>query len=129
MAISRSASFILIGFVSTTLVIFALGRIFNTGRFLHMNIELALLGAHLCLIPDVTGNEVNTPTTDYNRFLSSDWLKSTNHCGLIEPIRGKEYFVVRDLSMCILNLLLLRVQLYIICILLNMVEKLQLPAR
>ena len=65
MAISRSASFILIGFVSTTLVIFALGRIFNTGRFLHMNIELALLGAHLCLIPDVTGNEVNTSTTDY----------------------------------------------------------------
>ena len=105
MAISRSASFILIGFVSTTLVIFALGRIFNTGRFLHMNIELALLGAHLCLIPDVTGNEVNTPTTDYNRFLSSDWLKSTNHCGLIEPIRVKESFVVRDLSMCILNLL------------------------
>ena len=83
MAISRSASFILIGFVSTTLVIFALGRIFNTGRFLHMNIELALLGAHLCLIPDVTGNEVNTPTTDYNRILSSDWLKTTNHCGLI----------------------------------------------
>ena len=47
-----------IGFVSTTLVIFALGRIFNTARFIHMNIELALLGAHLCLIPDATGNEV-----------------------------------------------------------------------
>ena len=48
-----------IGFVSTTLVIFALGRIFNTARFIHMNIELALLGAHLCLIPDAVGNEVS----------------------------------------------------------------------
>merc|ERR1712110_1191557 len=54
----ETATFILIGFVSTTLVIFALGRIFNTARFIHMNIELALLGAHLCLIPDATGNEL-----------------------------------------------------------------------
>ena len=50
--VTRSASFVLIGFVTATLLIFAIGRIFNHGRFIHMNIEVALLLAHLCLLMD-----------------------------------------------------------------------------
>ena len=58
LALSKSASFVLIGFVTATLIIFGIGRIFNCARFIHMNIELAILGAHLTLIPEATGNEV-----------------------------------------------------------------------
>ena len=55
---SRSASFVLIGFVTATLLIFAMGRIFNHGRFIHMNIEISLLLAYLCFLPDFVGDEV-----------------------------------------------------------------------
>lgn len=55
--VTKSASFVLIGFLTATLVIFALGRIFNHGRFIHMNIEVALLLAHCCLLPDMTGGD------------------------------------------------------------------------
>ena len=37
-------------YLLATLVIFALARIFDHGRFIHMNIEISLLLAHLCLI-------------------------------------------------------------------------------
>ena len=50
--VSTTGSFVLIGFVTATLLIFAIGRIFNHGRFIHMNIEIALLLAHLCLLMD-----------------------------------------------------------------------------
>ena len=56
--VTRSASFVLIGFVTATLLIFAIGRIFNHGRFIHMNIEISLLLAHLCLLTDFVGDEV-----------------------------------------------------------------------
>lgn len=54
----RTASFVLIGFVLATMILFAVFKIINTGRFIHMNIEIALLCAHFCLIPDLTDNEV-----------------------------------------------------------------------
>ena len=59
---SRTASFVLIGFVLATLILFAVFKIINTGRFIHMNIEIALLCAHICLIPNLTSNEVKQAT-------------------------------------------------------------------
>ena len=56
-ALTRTTSFILIIFVVITLLIFAIFRIFNRGRFIHMNIEVALLVAHICLIPNFVGEE------------------------------------------------------------------------
>lgn len=58
--LTRTASFILIGFIIATLILFAFFKILNTGRFIHMNIEIALLIAHICLLPDLAGNEVRT---------------------------------------------------------------------
>ena len=56
-ALARAASFVLIGFVTATFVIFLAFRIFNRGRFLHMNIEVALVAAHVCLIPSLFEDE------------------------------------------------------------------------
>ena len=55
--LTRTTCFILIGFIIATLVLFAFFKILNHGRFIHMNIEIALLIAHICLLPDLAGNE------------------------------------------------------------------------
>ena len=60
MAVSNTGCFVLIGFVIGTLLIFAIFAIIDRGRFIHMNIEIALLCAHICLLIDATGNEVMT---------------------------------------------------------------------
>jgi len=54
-AVTSTASIVLIIFVAATLSIFFIFRIFNPGRFIHMNIELALILAHLCLLPSLYG--------------------------------------------------------------------------
>ncbi len=51
-ATTRTAAFILIGCIIATLVLFAIFRVFNRGRFIHMNIEVALLVAFLLLVPE-----------------------------------------------------------------------------
>lgn len=57
--LTRTASFVLIGFVTATLVLFAVLKIMDPGRFIHMNIEIALLAAHLCLLPTLQNSEVS----------------------------------------------------------------------
>lgn len=50
--ITRSASFVLIGFVTTTIIIFALMKVpLESSRAIHLNIEISLLCAHLTLLP------------------------------------------------------------------------------
>ena len=56
--VTRTACFVLIGCLAVTLLIFAIFRIMNHGRFIHMNIEFSLLCAHLCLLPNFVGDEV-----------------------------------------------------------------------
>ncbi|XP_059096721.1 uncharacterized protein LOC131891214 [Tigriopus californicus] len=56
-ALTRTASFVLIGFVTATLVLFAVLKIMDPGRFIHMNIEIALLLAHICLLPTLQHSE------------------------------------------------------------------------
>ena len=51
-AVSKTSAFVLIGFVSATLIIFGLFRIFNHGRFIHMNVEISLLAAYICILWD-----------------------------------------------------------------------------
>ena len=57
--VTQTACFVLIGCLAVTLLIFAIFRIINHGRFIHMNIEFSLLCAHLCLLPDFVGDEVS----------------------------------------------------------------------
>jgi hypothetical protein len=74
-SVSRSSSFVLIGFVSATLIIFGIGRIFNHGRFIHMNIEISLLCAHICLLPDAGEDEVRDVTVfNYIQLIEGSWL-------------------------------------------------------
>ena len=49
--LTRGASTILIIFLLSTLVIFAVARIFDSSRVIHMNMEIALLFAHFFLLP------------------------------------------------------------------------------
>ena len=56
-AITRSASTIIIVFLVVTLGIFLALRIFDASRVIHMNMEIALLVAHICLLPDLSGDE------------------------------------------------------------------------
>ena len=51
--LTRGASTILIIFLLTTLVIFAVARIFDSSRMIHMNMEMALLFAHFLLLPSI----------------------------------------------------------------------------
>ena len=51
--LTRGASTILIIFLLTTLVIFAVARIFDSSRMIHMNMEIALLFAHFFLLPSI----------------------------------------------------------------------------
>ena len=54
-AATRSASSLLVILVGCTLWLFAVFRIYDSARILQMNMEMALLLAHLCLIvPDMT---------------------------------------------------------------------------
>eukprot|EP00095_Tigriopus_kingsejongensis_P004198 maker-scaffold208_size258758-snap-gene-1.25 protein:Tk04198 transcript:maker-scaffold208_size258758-snap-gene-1.25-mRNA-1 annotation:"probable g-protein coupled receptor 133" len=57
-ALTRTASFVLISFVTATLILFAVLKIMDPGRFIHVNIEVALLLAHICLLPTLQGSEV-----------------------------------------------------------------------
>ena len=63
--VTRTACFVLIGCLAVTLLIFAIFRIMNHGRFIHMNIEFSLLCAHLCLLPNFVGDEVSIFTVLY----------------------------------------------------------------
>ena len=56
--VTRTACFVLIGCLVFTLLIFAICRIINSGRFIHMNIEISLLFAHVCLLTDFVDDEV-----------------------------------------------------------------------
>jgi len=47
---TKTASTLLIIFVTITLVIFAVLRIFDHGRVIQMNMEIALISAHICLL-------------------------------------------------------------------------------
>lgn len=49
--LTKGASTILIIFLSATLVIFAVARIFDSSRAIHMNMEISLLFAHFFLLP------------------------------------------------------------------------------
>ena len=49
--ITRGASLILIGFLCATLALFGTARIWDPSRVLHVNMEISLLLAHLCLLP------------------------------------------------------------------------------
>lgn len=54
-AVTKSASSLLIIFVGITLVLFAFFRIYDIARVIQMNMEIALICAHICLIvPDMT---------------------------------------------------------------------------
>ena len=53
--LTRGASTILIIFLLSTLVIFAVARIFDSSRVIHMNMEIALLFAHFFLLPSFHG--------------------------------------------------------------------------
>ena len=54
-AATKSASSLLVILVSCTLWLFAVFRIYDSARILQMNMEMALVCAHLCLIvPDMT---------------------------------------------------------------------------
>jgi len=55
--ITRTSYFFIIIFTLLTLGVFAYFRILNPGRFIHMNIEVALLLAHLCMVPDFSGGQ------------------------------------------------------------------------
>ena len=57
--VTRTACFVLIGCLIVTFLIFAIFRIINHGRFIHMNIEISLLFAHVCLLTDFVGDEVS----------------------------------------------------------------------
>ena len=50
---TRSASLILIGFLSATILLFAFAGIRTPARLIHLQLELSLLLAHLCLLPAV----------------------------------------------------------------------------
>ena len=49
--ITRGASLILIGFLTATLLLFAIANIWDASRILHFNMEISLLLAHICLLP------------------------------------------------------------------------------
>ena len=49
--ITRSASTIIIAFLGFTLGLFIFLGIFDSGRVIHMNMELALISAHICFLP------------------------------------------------------------------------------
>ena len=68
--VTRTACFVLIGCLAVTLLIFAIFRIMNHGRFIHMNIEFSLLCAHLCLLPNFVGDEVSIFTVLYTCYLN-----------------------------------------------------------
>lgn len=54
-AVTKSASTLLVIFVGCTLCLFAFFRIYDSARVIQMNMEIALICAHLCLIvPDMT---------------------------------------------------------------------------
>ena len=46
----KTASTLLIVFVGITLVLFAMLRIYNTGRVIQMNMEISLIMAHILLL-------------------------------------------------------------------------------
>jgi hypothetical protein len=56
----------LIGFLCATLALFALARIWDHSRVIHFNMEIALLGAHLCLLPP----GIHESSVELCRFLS-----------------------------------------------------------
>ena len=54
-AITKSASSLIVIFVGSTLGLFVFFRIYDIARVIQMNMELALIFAHICLIvPDMT---------------------------------------------------------------------------
>ncbi len=54
-AVTKSASSLLVIFLACTLCLFAFFRIYDIARVIQMNMEIALICAHLCLIvPDMT---------------------------------------------------------------------------
>jgi len=56
--VTRTASAVLIGFVGATLFLFASLRIYDHGRVIQMNMEIALILAHCCLLlPDFSDQE------------------------------------------------------------------------
>ena len=55
--ITRTSYFLLIACCAASLLIFLYFRILNPGRFIHMNIEIALLIAHVCLMFDFDGKK------------------------------------------------------------------------
>jgi hypothetical protein len=56
-AMTRGASTIIIVFLGLTLGIFLVLRIFDSSRLIHMQMEISLLLAHACLLPDLSGDE------------------------------------------------------------------------
>lgn len=64
MAVSNTGCLVLIGFVAGTLVLFAVFGIIDRGRFIHMNIEFALLCAHICLLIDAVNDQVTVQLTN-----------------------------------------------------------------
>ena len=82
--VTQTACFVLIGCLAVTLLIFAIFRIINHGRFIHMNIEFSLLCAHLCLLPDFVGDEVSVFKLLYIFFQGTFYEKI--HLYIKDPI-------------------------------------------
>jgi len=59
-AISRGASTLIIIFLSISLILFLVFRIFDPHRCIQMCEELSLLAAHLCLLPSLHGDPIPT---------------------------------------------------------------------
>ena len=64
--ITRGASLILIGFLTTTLLLFAIANVWDASRILHFNMEMSLLLAHICLLPP----NLHEKSEDMCRFIS-----------------------------------------------------------
>ena len=60
--ITRGASTVLIIFVTSTLIIFAVARIVDSSRIIHMNMEISLLCAHLVMLTSFYDENVEACT-------------------------------------------------------------------
>lgn len=81
--VTRTASAVLIGFLATTLFLFAWLKIYDVARVIQMNAEISLVCAHLCLVipsmhelnPQARLESLSDPI-EFNNYL---WSNLINH--------------------------------------------------
>ena len=68
-AVTKSASTLLITFVGITIFLFGSLRIYDNARVIQMNMEIALIGAHVCLLFPNLSDSPDIPMVSIIRWL------------------------------------------------------------